>query len=158
MGSRRVMVKNRHAAPREIAFAAPAGTPSGVEVLSLADLRSRVPPGSLAVPPRLTFHHLLTLTDGSLRHAVDFTDHVLEPGAWLWTRPGQVRQWSDPGRAEGTLVLFEQDFLDAATTTAAHRPPPTARRPPPAWTIRTRPSCTRPAARTSPPRARPSTT
>ncbi|HEX6340439.1 AraC family transcriptional regulator [Umezawaea sp.] len=120
------MVKNRHAAPREIAFTAPAGTPSGVEVLSLADLRSRVPPGSLAVPLRLTFHHLLTLTDGSLTHTVDFTDHVLEPGAWLWTRPGQVQQWSDPGRAEGTLVLFEQDFLDAATTTAARLDDPHA--------------------------------
>lgn len=120
------MVKNRHATPQEIAFTAPPGTPSGVEVLSLADLRSRVPLDALTVPLRPTFHHLLTLTRGSLRHTVDFTEHTLRPGSWAWTRPGQVQQWSDPGRVDGTLVLFEQDFLDPATATAARLDDPHA--------------------------------
>ncbi|MFI2635218.1 helix-turn-helix transcriptional regulator [Streptomyces collinus] len=123
------MVKNRHDDDHgipEISFAAPAGTPAGVEVLSLADLRRRVPRERLAVPQRPDFHHLITLGDGILRHPVDFTAHTLEPGSWLWIRPGQVQQWDDLTRAEGTLILFRQDFLDPATAAGARLEDPHA--------------------------------
>ncbi|GGS72414.1 transcriptional regulator [Streptomyces tanashiensis] len=116
------MVKNRHNADRgipEISYAAPAGTPTGVEVLSLAELRHRVPAKRLTAPQRPDFHHLIALTGGTLWHTVDFTAYALTPGSWLWVRPGQVHQWSDPTQAEGTLILFRQDFLDPATTTDA---------------------------------------
>ncbi|MFF8908041.1 helix-turn-helix transcriptional regulator [Streptomyces olivaceoviridis] len=116
------MVKNRHAAERdipEVSFAAPAGTPAGVEVLSLGDLRLRVPVERLTAPQRPDFHHLITLTGGPLWHTVDFTAYALEPGSWLWVRPGQVQQWGDLTHAEGTLILFRQDFLDPATTAGA---------------------------------------
>ncbi|MHC5908306.1 helix-turn-helix domain-containing protein [Streptomyces sp. S6] len=107
----------------DVGFAAPTGTPAGVEVLSLAALRERAPvrlgEGRLTLPQRPDFHHLVTLSAGRLRHTVDFTGHTLEPGAWLWVRPGQVHQWGDLRHAEGTLVLFERDFLDPATVTAA---------------------------------------
>ncbi|WP_405163156.1 helix-turn-helix transcriptional regulator [Nocardia sp. NBC_01499] len=103
----------------EISFVAPVGTPAGVEVLSLAELRRRIPGEQLAIPQRPEFHHLLTLTGGSLRHMVDFTAYTLEPGAWLWIRPGQVNQWSDLTHAEGTLILFQQSFLTPATVTTA---------------------------------------
>ncbi|WP_315903550.1 helix-turn-helix domain-containing protein [Streptomyces violarus] len=117
-----MMVKTRHGSQKEILevpFAAPAGTPAGVEVMSLAELRRRVPERTLARPQRPDFHHLLTLTTGGLRHTVDFNGYVLRPGSWLWVRPGQVHQWGDLGKAEGMLVLFQQDVLDAATATAA---------------------------------------
>ncbi|MFF9774268.1 helix-turn-helix domain-containing protein [Streptomyces sp. NPDC013978] len=117
-----MMAKSRHHAPRdipEIPFAAPAGTPAGVEVMSLAELRRRVSEHTLARPQRPDFHHLLTLTAGDLRHVVDFAGHALHPGSWLWVRPGQVHQWGDLTRAEGTLILFQQDVLDPATATAA---------------------------------------
>ncbi|XUL86339.1 helix-turn-helix domain-containing protein [Streptomyces galilaeus] len=117
-----MMVKNRHAAARgipELPFAAPAGTPAGAEAMSLAELRGRVPQPALARPQRPDFHQLLTLTSGELRQTVDFTDHVLRPGSWLWIRPGQVHQWGDLTGAEGVLILFQQDMLDAATATAA---------------------------------------
>lgn len=119
---RLVMVKNRHDSARgvpEISFAAPAGTPAGVEVLSLADLRRRVPAERLTAPQRPDFHHLIALTGGTLRHTVDFTSYALEPGSWLWVRPGQVQQWGDLTHAEGTLILFRQDFLDPATAAGA---------------------------------------
>jgi AraC-like DNA-binding protein len=51
-----------------------------------------------------------------MRHTVDFTGYDLEPGAWLWVRPGQVQQWGDLAAADGTLIIFEQGFLDPATT------------------------------------------
>ncbi|WP_189302386.1 helix-turn-helix domain-containing protein [Streptomyces cinerochromogenes] len=103
----------------EVPFAAPAGTPAGVEVLSLADLRRRLPARSLALPQRPAFHHLLHVTAGTLRHKVDFTAHVLPPGSWMWVRPGQVQQWGDLTDVEGTLVLFEKDFLDSTTAATA---------------------------------------
>ncbi|MFI6999316.1 helix-turn-helix domain-containing protein [Nocardia sp. NPDC050175] len=104
---------------RPISFVAPVGTPAGVEVLSLDELRSRVSGEQLAIPQRPEFHHLLTLTGGTLRHTVDFASYTLEPGSWLWIRPGQVNQWGDLTRAEGTLILFQQSFLTPATVTTA---------------------------------------
>jgi AraC-like DNA-binding protein len=50
---------------------------------------------------------------------VDFTGYTLEPGSWLWVRPAQVEQWHDISRAEGTLILFEADFLDPVTAESA---------------------------------------
>ncbi|WP_208117408.1 helix-turn-helix domain-containing protein [Streptomyces sp. NBC_00582] len=117
-----MMAKNRHDSAREIpevAFAAPAGTPAGVEVMSLAELRRRVCEQTLARPQRPDFHHLLTLTAGNLWHVVDFNGYALRPGSWLWVRPGQVHQWGDLTKAEGTLILFQQDMLDPATATVA---------------------------------------
>lgn len=103
----------------EVRFAAPTGTPSGVEVLPLAVLRQRArDSGILTAPQRPTFHHLLALDDGVLWHTVDFTGYALEPGSWLWVRPGQVQQWHDLRQAEGTLILFEPDFLDPVTVEA----------------------------------------
>ncbi|WP_225823909.1 helix-turn-helix transcriptional regulator [Streptomyces naphthomycinicus] len=123
------MVKKRQDGERgipEVSFAAPVGTPAGAEVLSLADLRHRVPAERLTVPRRPDFHHLITLTGGTLGHTVDFTPYALEPGSWLWVRPGQVQQWGDLTHAEGTLILFRQDFLDPATTTGARTEDPHA--------------------------------
>jgi AraC-like DNA-binding protein len=56
-----------------------------------------------------------------LRQIVDFTEYTLKPGSWLWVRPGQVHQWGDFRRAEGTVILFEPDFLDSATVKLAAR-------------------------------------
>ncbi|MFJ8717223.1 helix-turn-helix transcriptional regulator [Streptomyces violaceus] len=91
---------------------------------SLADLRHRVPAERLAAPQRPDLHHLITLTGGALGHTVDFTAYALEPGSWLWVRPGQVQQWGDLTDAEGTLILFRQDFLDPATTHGARTEDP----------------------------------
>lgn len=121
------MVEKRHAAvipPLE--FRAPAGRPAGIEVLSLARLRTRVEGAHLEVPRRPAFHHLLALTAGKLRHTVDFTAHTVEAGTWLWIRPGQVQQWGDVRRAEGALILFEPEFPDPATAAAARLDDPHA--------------------------------
>src|ERR1700691_4433642 len=123
------MVRNRHAVPEripEVSFAAPVGTPAGVEVMPLAELRARARPGALTAPTRPAFHHLLTLTSGVLEHTVDFTGYTLEPGSWLWVRPGQVEQWHDLRQAEGTLILFEAASPAPATAESAALPAPFA--------------------------------
>ncbi|MFG2137204.1 helix-turn-helix domain-containing protein [Streptomyces sp. NPDC048650] len=104
---------------REVAFAAPAGRPSGVEVLTLAELRERADACRLSTPHRPGFHHLLLVERGRLVHSVDFREHVLAPGDLLWSRPGQVQHFGDLTGAEGRLVLFEAGFLAPGTAAAA---------------------------------------
>ncbi len=67
-------------------------------------------------PLRPRFHHLVALRRGRLQHTVDFTGYDIEPGTWLWVRPGQVQQWGDLAGADGTVIIFEQGFLDPATS------------------------------------------
>ncbi|MFD5813510.1 helix-turn-helix transcriptional regulator [Streptomyces sp. NPDC127038] len=122
------MVNNRHAAGQAvpgIIFPAPAGTPAGLEVISLAALRARGT--DLGAPQRPAFHQILTLASGTLCQTVDFTGHDVGRDSWLWTRPGQVVQWGDLARAEGTLIAFERDFPGAATVRAARLDDPHAR-------------------------------
>ncbi|MEW2168195.1 AraC family transcriptional regulator [Streptomyces sp. NPDC007084] len=97
------------------------GVPAGLDVTSLADLRAAATETGTGpcVPQRPTAHQLLTLDSGALRPAVDFTAYDLRPGSWLWARPGQVVQWGDLARAEGTLIVFEPDVPDPATVRAA---------------------------------------
>lgn len=111
------MVKNRHIP--EVRFTAPAGVPAGFEIMSLAQLRSRVAARRLAVPQRPTFHHLVAVDGGRLAHMVDFTGYSLGPAEWLWVRPGRVHQWGDLRHAVGRLILFEREFLDPATASSA---------------------------------------
>jgi len=126
-----MMVRNRQSAGQaipEVSFAAPAGTPAGLEVISLADLRARARARGvdLGAPQRPGFHHVLTLTSGTLRQTVDFTEYVLDPGAWLWVRPWQVLQWGDLEAAEGILVVFERDVPDPAAVGPARLDDPDA--------------------------------
>ncbi|RKE22300.1 AraC family transcriptional regulator [Streptomyces sp. TLI_171] len=106
----------------EVPFTAPPGGPAGVEVMTLAELRARRATATgrnFHRPQRPAFHHLLTLDHGTLCHTVDFTEHAVGPGSWLWVRPGQVQQWGGLDGADGTLVLFEPGFPDPATVAAA---------------------------------------
>src|SRR4051812_37683681 len=104
------MDRNGHASITEVPFRDTAGVPPGAEVLDLAALEARarghdVDPYS---PIRPAFHHLITVRSGRLSCSVDFTDHAVTDGEWLWVRPGQILQFrSDLTTAEGTVVLFQ---------------------------------------------------
>ena len=114
------MVKNRQSAAAilEVEFQAPIGSPAGVQVLTLGELRSR----NLAMLSRLQrlhFHQLITPTNRRMAFMVDFVDYTAEPGSWLWVRPGRVGRWGDLTGVEGSLILFEDDFLDPDTAETA---------------------------------------
>ncbi|MGW1564709.1 helix-turn-helix domain-containing protein [Streptomyces sp. NPDC002144] len=65
--------------------------------------------------PRATFHYLILVTEGELRHDVDHVTRTVSPGQWLWVRPGHAQCWHPPGAARGPFVLFEPGVLTAGT-------------------------------------------
>ncbi|WP_344939083.1 AraC family transcriptional regulator [Actinomadura miaoliensis] len=62
-------------------------------------------------PGRATFHYLIAVTEGELRHDVDHVTRTVLPGQWLWVRPGHAQCWHPPGDARGPFILFEPDVL-----------------------------------------------
>ncbi|MFI9568346.1 helix-turn-helix domain-containing protein [Streptomyces rishiriensis] len=62
-------------------------------------------------PGRATFHYLILVTEGELAHDVDHVTRTVNPGQWLWVRPGHAQCWHPPGAARGPFILFEPDVL-----------------------------------------------
>lgn len=121
------MGKNGHVGIRDLPYTAAVGAPAGVEVVPLGGLFDRArrhgndPHASL----RPAFHELLAVRERPLHLTVDFVEHELPPGAWLWIRPGQVQRFGrDLPDAEGTIVVFQPGFLPPATLAAAGMDPP----------------------------------
>ncbi|WP_406004880.1 AraC family transcriptional regulator [Streptomyces sp. NBC_00637] len=62
-------------------------------------------------PGRATFHYLIAVTEGELRHDVDHITRTVAPGQWLWVRPGHAQCWHPPDAARGPFILFEPEVL-----------------------------------------------
>ncbi|WP_433286396.1 helix-turn-helix transcriptional regulator [Pseudonocardia sp. CA-142604] len=115
------MSKNRHTEITEVPFRASIGAPHGVEVMDFAGLLARARSHGIdpCNPLRPAFHHLVTVRCGALRYSLDFTEHTLPAGAWLWARPGQILQYGpELTEAHGTVVLFQPGFLSTPTAEA----------------------------------------
>ncbi|WLW50362.1 helix-turn-helix domain-containing protein [Streptomyces sp. YU58] len=111
-------------------FQPPVGTPYGLEVSTVEDFFAEHDdwPWNPPRPGRATFHYLIAVTEGELRHDVDHVTRTVAPGQWLWVRPGHAQCWHPPGDARGLFILFEPDVLtsDAARLLApltAHEAP-----------------------------------
>ncbi|WP_328413180.1 AraC family transcriptional regulator [Streptomyces violaceus] len=94
-------------------FQPPVGTPYGLEVSTVEDFFAEHDdwPWNPPRPGRATFHYLIAVTEGELRHDVDHLTRTVGPGQWLWVRPGHTQCWHPPGAARGTFILFEPDVL-----------------------------------------------
>jgi AraC-like DNA-binding protein len=112
------MGKNGQLAITDVSYRPSLGAPIGMDVLDFAELRTRARRRGidLASPLRPGFHHLIHVTEGPLRHTVDFTPHTLPTGCWLWVRAGQVHQYDPHGLATacGTMVIWQPGFVTAA--------------------------------------------
>ncbi|MFD6174366.1 helix-turn-helix domain-containing protein [Streptomyces coeruleorubidus] len=117
-----MMVDKRHPGPSGRAepaavplygFEPPVGTPYGLEVNTIEDFFVQHDdwPWNPPRPVRATFHYLIAVTEGELRHDVDHVTRTVAPGQWLWVRPGHTLCWHPPGSARGPFVLFEPDVL-----------------------------------------------
>ncbi|MFG2500344.1 helix-turn-helix domain-containing protein [Streptomyces sp. NPDC048441] len=94
-------------------FQPPVGTPYGLEVSTVEDFFAQHEdwPWNPPRPGRATFHYLIAVTEGELRHDVDHLTRIVSPGQWLWVRPGHAQCWHPPSAARGTFILFEPDVL-----------------------------------------------
>ena len=94
-------------------FQPPVGTPFGLEVTTVEDFFAQHDdwPWNPPRPGRATFHYLIAVTEGELRHDVDHITRTVSPGQWLWVRPGHAQCWHPPGAARGPFILFEPDVL-----------------------------------------------
>jgi AraC-like DNA-binding protein len=94
-------------------FQPPVGTPYGLEVSTVEDFFAEHDdwPWNPPRPGRATFHYLIAVTEGELRHDVDHVTRTVVPGQWLWVRPGHAQCWHPPGAARGPFILFEPDVL-----------------------------------------------
>ncbi|MFF1303315.1 helix-turn-helix domain-containing protein [Streptomyces sp. NPDC058307] len=117
-----MMVDKRHPGPSGRAepaavplygFQPPVGTPYGLEVNTIEDFFAQHDdwPWNPPRPVRATFHYLIAVTEGELRHDVDHVTRTVAPGQWLWVRPGHTLCWHPPGSARGPFILFEPDVL-----------------------------------------------
>jgi len=97
--------------PKEVRFANPRLKRVGIELLHLAELKGRVGERHLATPERAEFIMLLLVTDGSLRHTVDFVDVHLASGSLIYVHPGQVQHWHLESPVQGCLVMIDPPAL-----------------------------------------------
>ncbi len=98
-------------------FQPPVGTPYGLEVNTVEDFFAQHDdwPWNPPRPGRATFHYLILVTEGELRHDVNHVTRTVAPGQWLWVRPGHAQCWHPPGAAHGLFILFEPDVLASGT-------------------------------------------
>ncbi|MFF1711507.1 helix-turn-helix domain-containing protein [Streptomyces sp. NPDC058268] len=116
MVDKRQPASNAQAGPAAVplyGFQPPVGTPYGLEVSTVEDFFAQHDdwPWNPPRPGRATFHYLILVTEGELRHDVDHVTRALSPGQWLWVRPGHTQCWHPPGTARGPFILFEPDVL-----------------------------------------------
>ncbi|MFE1929079.1 helix-turn-helix domain-containing protein [Streptomyces sp. NPDC059474] len=126
------MDRNGHRDVTEVPFRPSVGAPPGAAVLDFPGLAARARSHGLDVhaPMRLAFHQVIAVRSGRLRCSVDFTEHELTEGGWMWARPGQIHQFRSPlGAAEGAVVLFPPGYLGTATAAVARLDRPASRSP-----------------------------
>ncbi|WP_286250851.1 AraC family transcriptional regulator [Streptomyces graminofaciens] len=95
----------------------------GLEILTFADLRDRLPGAQFTRLNRLDFHHLTLVHRGEGTGMVDFVDHPCRPGTLLHIRPGQVQRLptapgGGPADLDATIVLFTPAFPPRLPSTA----------------------------------------
>ncbi|WP_392674807.1 helix-turn-helix domain-containing protein [Streptomyces sp. LN785] len=109
------MGKNGQDSITDVPYRPSLGAPIGMDIVDFAELRARGRRRAidLSTPQRPTFHHLIHVSSGSLRHTVDFTGHTVPAGGWLWIRPRQVHRYDlrDLVTARGTIVIWQPGFV-----------------------------------------------
>lgn len=92
-------------------FANPRFPGLGLEMLSLAQLRDRVPLHQRRGRSRPDFHQLMLIESGATEHDIDFERHRCRAGTMLHLRPGQVQRYVRDAPAEGWVLLFQAEFV-----------------------------------------------
>lgn len=86
----------------------------GVELLTLAELRNRVPAEQLQIAERVSFHIFFLVTQGSGVHTIDRVDYTLQVGSLVSIHPGQVHRWQMNAEIDGHLMIFAPSAINSA--------------------------------------------
>lgn len=95
----------------EVRFKNPRLAALGIEPMTMAELRGKVPAKRLNQPERVDFYLLMLVGAGAGIHTVDFRDWPLSPGQMLFVQPGQVQQWHSEDQFEAQLILIDPGAL-----------------------------------------------
>lgn len=107
------MDKVRTIAP--ILFNAPQRDGRDVEVLTIEDLRGRMPAALQHKSQRADFFRLLGVTEGETVPVVDFVEQRSMQRQWVLVRPGQVFRYDLSTDWTGWLLVFRPEALRAVT-------------------------------------------
>ena len=108
------MVKITHATRKPLRvtrFANKRLDPVGIELLTVAELRNRVPARQFLEAERVEFFMVLVTTKGRGGHLVDFERFDLRAGHVIFVRPGQVQQWQPATGLEADVLLINPAML-----------------------------------------------
>lgn len=84
---------------------------SGIELMSLAQLRQKNLDHSLTRPQRLDFHLLMLFEAGAGSHLVDFQNYSCRRGTLIHVSPNQVHAFGSRKNSEGKVLVFRSDLL-----------------------------------------------
>lgn len=101
---------------RETRFANKRLNSVGVELMTLAQLRARVPTRQLYEPERVAFFMVLVVTGGHGEHVVDFERFALRADDVVFVRPGQAQQWQPADGLQADLLLIDPSVVKPAAS------------------------------------------
>lgn len=103
------MARARHI--ESIPYRPPLAYALDLEVMSMGELRRRVPVEHRHFVHRIEFHMLILVTRGAFTHMVDFDDYRCARGVLLALRPGQVQRFERAQGWDGWITMFRPEFL-----------------------------------------------
>lgn len=104
--------------PRETRFENARLNPIGVELMTLAELRTRVSARQMSETERVAFFMVLVATGGRGDHLVDFERFGLRSGHVVFVRPGQVQQWQPASGLEADVLLVDPAVVEPRAPTS----------------------------------------
>jgi len=84
---------------------------SGLQLVTLKQLRARDLSPDLIEPQRLDFHMLIVCESGTGAHMVDFEMHACGRGTLIHISPNQVHAFVSDMDTEATLLIFRPEIL-----------------------------------------------
>jgi AraC-like DNA-binding protein len=86
---------------------------TGIETFELDQLYKRQ--SSLSHDPssphRVEFNGLLYITQGTANHFIDFNDHPIKAGSFIFIQKNQVQAFDFVNRPQGFVILFTDEFF-----------------------------------------------
>jgi AraC-like DNA-binding protein len=87
------------------------------ELLTIDDLRARIPQADYKRTTRADFFRLIVVTSGTTSPVVDFATLLASARHWLLVRPGQSMRYDLCGKWTGWLVIFRPESISNSERT-----------------------------------------